>query len=875
MNKTQTFEKLDELANGLQDIRGLSDKEQKKTPERQKWRAAVDALPKEEKKEYYDRAYQKSREEKIEEDKQKKPQLKKLFEKEIRPNTKIIHFWLGKKIVKEERLSDQKEGITDVVLGIKGEEKDTIQNIGVPELVDIDYLGVKNVIVSKNGSVLKPYRDGFLIVNDNNPKNYHHLELSDYTANSTEEGGMFRHSLTFNGETNHYLCDTDVEKVKKYKNNINFYIVFKRAYKNKAFKITFKNNKYINKLFELSTTEDKFYHKLKTLNLGLPSSLSTNYIEALGVLEQYEKVLSSEEQGTPSPELNSYGKNIIDFNKEKILKTGYYISIFSKFFRLIIQISGILRKNKGSDFKDSVLNNFTDLDPDNFKLLAKRLVEEIDRSEVTVKGMIPFIEKYIAIERREEDKKHNKIGEEKLAKNFIDLIISYKYTEEGTSLPIIGKINVEDATVIDCVYYWNYVNVFNLINGCLDKKDFPLLLDEGKIFNENEFHKHAHEFKDSIAKSPFQNPNEAFNLDPETKSQISEILKEAMEQTTGLLIPYNACVGLKDDPIFKYIRFIEYEKYIAIFAHDHKDRFISEMYVKGEDEFRYWLYNSGQIFDSKVAESSKLLYLKLAACIRDWKILIERDSSMSYQGHRIPSGVPSGKPRHMYLPRVTYKRSNSKEQKRREKVFFNESRKFNGDRRAHVRKLHSGMKASKLQMLLASSENIYVPEGHTFVRKSIWGKVKMGRREIKYRDTCLNGLFYGSDHEIKKAKTINDLSPAGFEERSEKYVTKLGWEVIKRSNYDGGIDIRALKEFKDGTIKKLIAQCKHPAISKKPIGPNVIRELIGASKLEESKYEKILMVITSSKFTFGAREAAAKENIELIEGDHFLNHEKA
>ena len=53
-----------------------------------------------------------------------------------------------------------------------------------------------------------------------------------------------------------------------------------------------------------------------------------------------------------------------------------------------------------------------------------------------------------------------------------------------------------------------------------------------------------------------------------------------------------------------------------------------------------------------------------------------------------------------------------------------------------------------------------------------------------------------------------------------------------------------------------------------------IRELIGASKLEDSEHEKILMVITSSKFTFGAREAAAKENIELIDGDVLLNDKK-
>ena len=31
------------------------------------------------------------------------------------------------------------------------------------------------------------------------------------------------------------------------------------------------------------------------------------------------------------------------------------------------------------------------------------------------------------------------------------------------------------------------------------------------------------------------------------------------------------------------------------------------------------------------------------------------------------------------------------------------------------------------------------------------------------------------------------------------------------------------------------------------------------------------MVITSSKFTYGAREAAEQENIELIDGDKLLN----
>ena len=70
----------------------------------------------------------------------------------------------------------------------------------------------------------------------------------------------------------------------------------------------------------------------------------------------------------------------------------------------------------------------------------------------------------------------------------------------------------------------------------------------------------------------------------------------------------------------------------------------------------------------------------------------------------------------------------------------------------------------------------------------------------------------------------------------------MGWEVRKRNNYDGGIDIRALRDTKEG-VEQLVAQCKH---WKKPIGPDVLRELVGSATDEECEYNIVLMVITSS-----------------------------
>ena len=860
MNKTQTFEKLDKLANGLRDISELPDPERKKTPEYKKWRTAINTLPKEEKKEYYTRAYEASRQERMNED----------GDNIIKPDTRIIFFWLGKKVVKEEKLLNEKESISRRIADAKKDEQ-VAQNIGVPDLVDIDYSEIKDIPVAKHGGFLKPYKDGFLIVRDDNPKNYHYFDISNYVDVPQAEGKMIFHTACFNQDVHYYLRADHIKKMKPYKNNLNFYFVFKKAYKNKAYKISFKNNKYVTHIFDLfdrPSIDSPIEKQCIDIVAHLPSDFLLNYIESNGVFELYEEQADIEKLGEAYEQKT---KQLLSITKEKLLKSGYYFSIMAKFLHIIPMISSVLKnvtKEDDETLQKTVMKYFKEIDPKDFVAITKKALEVTTTGEWSKKDLLGAMQQNIIGMRKIQQEGTFDMLE--LSDKIFNLAISYQSTEKGTSLPVTGKINVENATNIDCCQYWNYITTFNLVNGCLDIQDFPLLLDKGKVINEQRLEDHIQTIKIATGAKPFRYPFESFELESATKSTISEILKEAMEQTTGLLIPYNACVGLKDDPIFKYIRFIEYEKYIAIFAHDQNDRFISEMYVKGEAEFRYWLYNSDQILDSEVKKSSQHMYLKLAACIRDWKILIERDSTMSYQGCRIPTGVKSSKPRQMYLPRVSSKRSTGKEQKRREKIFFNENRKFSGERRAHRRKLQSGMKASKFQMLLASDANIYVPDGYTFVRKTDWGKIKKSKREIRYRTTSLNGLFYASDHEIQKVKNINELSPAGFEEKMEDYVDKKGWKVTKRNNYDGGIDIRAIKEFKDGTIKKLLAQCKHPAISKKPIGPNVIRELIGAAELEESKHEKVLMVITSSVFTIGARKAAKEKNIELVDGDDLI-----
>ena len=80
----------------------------------------------------------------------------------------------------------------------------------------------------------------------------------------------------------------------------------------------------------------------------------------------------------------------------------------------------------------------------------------------------------------------------------------------------------------------------------------------------------------------------------------------------------------------------------------------------------------------------------------------------------------------------------------------------------------------------------------------------------------------------------------------------MGWIVTRDRVYDGGIDIEAYKSSlnKDQEkVVRLFVQCKH---QKKNIGPEVIRELLGAKEIEDKEYETELMIFTSGKFSSGA-----------------------
>ena len=242
-----TIKNVTELEKGL---RGLDAENLNGNPEYEKWAKATRSLPKEERATYTQDKYNESIAWRKEQD------LKKVFEEKIRPNTNIVFFWLGNKIIKEDKLLEQKRQIDTQVISDEKLEGGNAQNIGVPEIVDIDYSEIKKYNTAKNGTMLEPYKDGFLIVSDHNPKLYQSFQISDY-SNNTNEPQMFSHALTLNKNVNYYVRGGMKLRDGFNVEDFNLYFVVKKAYKNKAFKINFKNNEYFKLIFKQTAINEQ------------------------------------------------------------------------------------------------------------------------------------------------------------------------------------------------------------------------------------------------------------------------------------------------------------------------------------------------------------------------------------------------------------------------------------------------------------------------------------------------------------------------------------------------------------------------------------------------------------------------------------------
>ena len=617
---------------------------------------------------------------------------------------------------------------------------------------------------------------------------------------------------------------------KNFDEQLVFYVVVPGIVKNKAARIVFKNNICANGLIKLFRSSSS--RKLPTGDFRHFFDKTTKIQDLLLGIH----LCQEDEKYKKTYDYNNYPKH-------SLLQAGYQGTLIEFSNRCILaKDNGYGRENFYEHIEE----------------YKNKSLEEIKQEYM--RDIFPFekdLEISIIQNIKWNNKEKNKTLNAYFHKNLLKMVVFYYHTKEGTTLCNGLKINTEEKSRVDCLLFWRKIDLFEVLFNVLNDKNFPLCMRDSQIINDVDIfdpvlksHMNMSDQKELGVRPEEKQGNEFGKMKFEFKDK--HILQQAMESQTGYLMPYDGAFELLHDPVFNFIRFREYADFITIVVCDKNERYFTEVFCKKEVDFKYMLWNQLKFNENYSEDCLQDIYTKFATCIRDAKVLIERDSSMQYQGKRRPYGSNTNSVYHFYFPRKRYRRNPNATQKKREKDFFNESRKFGGTRRAHARRLTDNQKPSKKQMLLAKRLDIWIPDGHTFVRETEWGNNRT-KREIKYRNTALNGVFYYDEKEISEAKKIDQLSPPGFEEYCAERIKKLGYSIKSCQNFDGGIDIRAVKILDNHDTEYLLVQCKH---WNTPIPPGEIRDFKTACDMEESEYKKTYMFIASNKFSPGARKIA-------------------
>ena len=442
------------------------------------------------------------------------------------------------------------------------------------------------------------------------------------------------------------------------------------------------------------------------------------------------------------------------------------------------------------------------------------------------------------------------------------LTILLFHTRYGEGLPSGRIIDYSNFTETDSRIYWQVMPFPLLVHDYVEEHESPIVLEENNIFNSSndpDDHLKYSSHDVGIVGTPTK-------IEESVDKNIREILSQALDNSL-YIIPYKACMELHD-PIFKYMRFVEEEFHIHIFIYDENERFLYEVLEKKSKTFRGYLFDPNTMKDKNTKDIYKDFYTAFATGIRDLKVTINRDVVLGPVRYRVPTGIKTKRKRIIYLPRIKYRYIKDTKPIENEIKLIRKS--SGGFRSHHIRKLPATYHPSPLQIILARKQNIEIPQGHTYVRGAVVGQGNMSEDEIIYRSRNLTSAIYHSEKLLCAAHEIVDMSGAAFEEHCRRILSQMGWDIGKIRVRDGGIDIEAYQSVVKNEQEKLVrlfVQCKQ---QKKNVGPDVIRELLGAKEVEDKEYETQLMIMISGKFSSGATLLAREKGIKLIDGNDLL-----
>jgi len=789
----------------------------------------------------------------------------------IRPEAKILYFRIPG--AKGNYVEAYDRANAAVMWG-----KGKVQNLYEPQTVNISYDEYCDEPIYKKSLTAKRYKDGLLLVIRGHAfvkKRGDNLMMmllrDDYEKNNVT--GTYK-ILKINQET--LRANTDINwNDKCFDDQLVLYIIDPDVHKTKGVKIIIRKNSVNRNIHKLRKLDFKSLYNKPWSLIGfkdkseIKGKTSFLFNDFWKITEEANWFLETLIEQQDKPETFKILMDLNKISKNELLSIGWKASLIELFNSVQI-LADMLNNNLQEKNNNNFFNGISHFDGLSEKEYMKAALEAFYNFKDYNKFMLS---NSLSIPP----------NSEKFVESFNTCFDYCRYlilkariflfdTDQGTSINKM-LIDTEEMSETDCLLFWRELELCDYVSASMHQlKRCPLTFRNDKVINNLDI-------LDPLFIDNFRFTVQGQKLPEITNEKIFEqfkfegkhILQEAMEQTTGYCFHESGYFQIRGDEIFKGLRFREDESRIHITILDKNERYISEIFDKKKCDFLYTAYSKFKLSPNFSTTCMQDIYMKIASVIRDFKVVIERDRVLGFSGYRTPKGLNTNTKYYVYLPRVSYKRDRSKEQIRKEKNFEKQNRNFVGSRRAHVRKLPNGYKSSKVQMLLAKKLNVFVPPNYTYVKESKYGENGMSKREIIYRSKSLNGVFYYTKSEKSEFEKIDAMSPAGFEEYCHKIIEKNGWKVYKNNPVDGGIDVRALKENKDGSIKTLLVQCKH---WRKPIPPGAVRDFKAGADDEKVEGIKELMFISFSKFSPGAKEYALKHNIILVDGDDLIERRK-
>lgn len=345
-------------------------------------------------------------------------------------------------------------------------------------------------------------------------------------------------------------------------------------------------------------------------------------------------------------------------------------------------------------------------------------------------------------------------------------------------------------------------------------------------------------------------------------AKVQVLLQEAQEARQWS-IPWGARVEVAFGP-FVALKIFEREGEFSCHFLDDRDRYlllpiglqcrppkVGEVGIlrrRSDDGEHVWNH------DAEIA-----LRLIAAAIVRDF--LVVEDRAALFSARPMRRRLQGGRNVHdiIYLPRVRYTSAHP------ERIIVDDA---DATRARHqvLPHLRRAGTASTAQRFLAQHYGMDLPAGFTFVRPHERGAAAGEERVKVYRSRSASRMIF---EEVAKAPEGSRPDWFEFEKDCARILQGQGMRVVHQAANrcgDLGVDLYAV----DMAGQSWVVQCKCWA-KHRPIGPDVVRELIGAiaSSDRGMAISSRGMIITTSSFTSGAANEAIANGFELIDGFRF------